>query len=363
MNIVERLSNDKSKIYYTLEWGRGAGQRSATGIFTYVKPKNQVEKNHNKQALLLLETKKSQLIIEQQCIGTGIVPAHKMKANFLDYYSEYVLNNKRDGNRHLPGSFEHFKAFLKKDFIAPIDITENLCSRFRQYLLDKFNGDTPANYFSRYKRVLKAATKEGYFRLNPADDVKAKSNPSTHLKENLEADEYIRLLKTPCLNEEVKEAFVLSCYTGLRWCDVKPLSWSDIKGDQLKTRLIQAKTGEPVWVTLHPIAKAILEKRKAHFVNRAKNDLVFQLPTHDGANKLLQAWCNSARLDKHITWHCARLSFSILLQDAHVDDATVACLLGHRSTKHVRETYKRHRPKDLTETIARLPSFDIASMN
>ncbi len=39
------------------------GQRPSTGIFIYAKPKDQVQKNHNKEALALLETKKSQLII------------------------------------------------------------------------------------------------------------------------------------------------------------------------------------------------------------------------------------------------------------------------------------------------------------
>jgi hypothetical protein len=44
-----------------------------------------------------------------------------------------------------------------------------------------------------------------------------------------------------------------------------------------------------------------------------------------------------------------------LLQDRNTDEATVALLLGHRSTEHVRKTYKRHRPKNQIETINRLP--------
>jgi hypothetical protein len=78
--------------------------------------------------------------LERKAIGTGIIPTHKFKANFLDYYEEFVKDNKQEGNRHLEGSFTHFKNFLKKDFLSPIDVTENLCERFRKYLLDKFNG-------------------------------------------------------------------------------------------------------------------------------------------------------------------------------------------------------------------------------
>ena len=85
----------------------------------------------------------------------------------------------------------------------PIEVTENLCVRFRQFLLDHFTGDTPANYYARFKEVLKAASKEGYYRESPAKDVKAKSNASIHLKENLESDEYIRLVNTPCFTENL----------------------------------------------------------------------------------------------------------------------------------------------------------------
>ena len=160
-----------------------------------------------------------------------------------------------------------------------MDITENFCKRFRQFLLDKFTGETPGGYHARFKWVVNAAASDGYFQKNPTENVFAKSNPSTTLKENLEVDEYLHLLSTPCLNEEVKAAFIFSCDTELRWVDAKKLEWKDITGGILTTRIIQSKTGRPV-----------------------------------------DQWMKSAKIDKHITWSCARLSFSILLQDRNVDD-------------------------------------------
>ncbi len=204
--------------------------------------------------------------------------------------------------------------------------------------------------------MVKTATKQGYFRINPAEDVKAKQGKAGKLKENLEVEEYLAILNTPCLNEEVREAFIFCCYTGLRWVDVKLLAWLDIGRDTVKTRLIQAKTGEPVVLNLHTIAKAILDKRKARFIEPKVDGMIFRLPTANGANKILEEWLVNAKIDKHVTWSCARLSFSILLQDKRVDDATVALLLGHTSTKYVHSTYKRHRPKDQTEVITKLPS-------
>jgi len=354
MNLLKRLNKNGDKITFYYDFGRGVGQRPSTGIFIYAKPKDQLQRNHNKEALTLLETKKSQLIIEKQAIGSNYIPTHKFKTNFLDYYEEYVELNKRKANRHLKNSLKQFKLFIDKDFIAPVDITENLCKRFRQFLLDKFTGETPGGYYARFKWVVNAAASDGYFQKNPTDNVFAKSNPSTTLKENLEVDEYLHLLKTPCLNEEVKAAFIFSCYTGLRWVDVKKLEWKDIKDGILTTRIIQAKTGRPVTLTLHPIAESILEGQRKKFKTFG-NEKVFSLPTADGANKTLDQWIRNAKIEKHITWSCARLSFSILLQDKNVDDATVAYLMGHASTDQVRKTYKRHRPKNQEETIKQLP--------
>jgi integrase len=125
-------------------------------------------------------------------------------------------------------------------------------------LLDKFTGETPANYFARFKWAINAAHSDGYFLKSPIKDVTSKSNPSIRQKENLEIEEYLALLNTPYLNEEVKAAFVLSCYTGLRWVDVKKARWPDVQGSIFVTRIIQAKTGQPVTLTLHPIAEAVL---------------------------------------------------------------------------------------------------------
>lgn len=141
----------EGKVFYSLSWGRELGQRVATGIFTWTNPKDQVQKNQNKEALAILENKRSQIILDRQSIAANYIPAHKYKPNFLDYYKEFTKTKKYEGSPHLEGSFTRFKAFLEKSFLAPIDITENLCQRFRKYLVDHLNGDTP--HSDRVKQV------------------------------------------------------------------------------------------------------------------------------------------------------------------------------------------------------------------
>jgi hypothetical protein len=65
-----------------------------------------------------------------------------------------------------------------------------------------------AGKFSRFKRVLEAARKEGYYKVSPAENLSCKSKSNKKVKEILESDEYAKLVNTPCLNHEVKKAFV-----------------------------------------------------------------------------------------------------------------------------------------------------------
>jgi hypothetical protein len=155
IEITGKVARNRKKKWYTYEWGKGPRERKAAGIFTYTKPKDQIQKDQNKEALALLETKKSQMVIAQQSIGTPFVPSHRFKSNFLDYYSEFVEANKRPGNRHLEGSLAQFKLFIKKTRIVPMEITENCCKRFRTLLTDKLTGKMPADYFRAFKRVVR----------------------------------------------------------------------------------------------------------------------------------------------------------------------------------------------------------------
>jgi len=351
VRIAKSYSKDRSKVWYKIELGREVGQRIATGIFTYASPANQIQKDHNKQSLAILEMKKSQMILDSQSTATGYIPQHKYKTNFLDYYEEFVKLNRRYGNRHLECSLLILREFANKPVLPPSEITENFCTRFRQFLLDKFNGETPMNYFGRFKRVLKAATKEGYYRHSPAEDVKAKTNRNVTIKDIIEKHEYHNLIQTNCSNPEIRKAFLFSLYTGLRWADIQPLQWSSIRDESKTFKIFQKKTGVPLERPLHQFARYIIGERK--------EGLVFKLPTQDGANKVLKAWAKKAGIKKHITWHCARHSFSVLLQDEGTDTATVAGMLGHTSTKFVQKTYQRFKHINAVEAIRKLPDFQL----
>ena len=243
MNFLKRTNTKGDKITFYYDYGREQGQRPSTGVFIYTKPKTPLERAHNKEALAILKVKKAEAIIDKQAIGTAYISSHKFKENLLDYYKEYVDKNKREGNRHLQGSFNNLKLYIDKDFLHPSEVTENFCLGFRRYLLDHFNGETPADYFAEFRRVIRAATADHYYKNNPTENVFSKKNPSTQLKEFFEADEYVELLITPAPNEQVQLAFMFACYTGLRWIDVEGMRWADLNGNKVITRITNYNIG------------------------------------------------------------------------------------------------------------------------
>ncbi|MBW8683422.1 tyrosine-type recombinase/integrase [Chitinophaga rhizophila] len=361
MKIVKQKSPNGKKFYLYYDYGRGPGGRVKTGMFLWTKPKNAIEKEHNEETKKLMIVKEGHDIIDNQAIGTGYVPKHKFKENFYDYYAQFVADNKREGNRHLEGSLNHFKIFMKKPVVSPLQITYDVCFRFRAYLLDKFNGETPMNYYSYFKRMMKAATRDGYFRINPAAEIPAKKNPSTDLPEFLEPDEFLKFISVqpPPHMVEVIEAFIWCLYTGVRWCDVMALKWRSVIADQYTTRFKQAKTKQPVIVTLHEICMILLRKRRRNLPNPIPLDRpVFNLPSRTTCIKYIKQWAKERGIEKDISPKSGRLTKSILLQDQKVDTATVAAILGHTTTKYVSEVYKRHRPKDHAATVDLMPTPD-----
>ena len=180
VKLTFKISKDGRKKYWYLEYGKAIGERSATGIYSWARPKNEIERSFNKEAMAILETKRADMVLDLQAVGSSHIVTRKLKANFLDYYQEFCNKNPSATNRALPNSLKHFKAILKKSFISPVDVTENLAKEFRKYLMDTLGGQMPLDYFSRFKRVVEAAESDGYFKKNPVAKVACQSHPSLY---------------------------------------------------------------------------------------------------------------------------------------------------------------------------------------
>jgi site-specific recombinase XerD len=164
-----------------------------------------------------------------------------------------------------------------------------------------------------------------YIRKSPALGISNIRGVST-FKEFLTDEEIKLLFITKCDNENVQNAFLFSCLTGVRACDLIKLKSSDINEWQgiKHFTIIQEKTKKKVIVPIPEIA--------FQFLGSFLGDRLFNLPSYGCRNKLLKTWMTKAGIDKHITFNCARHSFAMILATKGVNDYGIKKGLGHKTS-------------------------------
>jgi len=294
-----------------------------------LKAKNDKQKNKLNLETAIGICQKTDIRIQSE--EYDFVPAFTSKVDFMMYFEKYIEEYKRRDKRMFISSKNQFENFLKEQGIAILqgsNVTEKLIFRFADYLQSNssLHGETPHSYFKRFKKVLKQAHKEKIIRTDVGHSISMKVNDSV-TKDVLSMEEISKLAHTKCPNDDVGRAFIFSCVTGLRYDDVKDLTWSNIKDDTCK--IIQGKTGKEHSVLLNNTATRMIGERGLD------NQKIFRLPSFHTCLKTLKTWKNNAGIDKHVTWHVSRHSFATNLLINDTDIKTTAGLLGHSGLKHV----------------------------
>lgn len=330
INVIKRERKLKNSIALYLDY-RINGQRiqEPTGLHIY-EVKNERTKQLNKENLIRFEKLRTER--QNQLLNNLVpLPIDRKKVDFFKYYEDYHVKFPTK-ERRADAVLKKLKKFYDKPTLPVAIIDESFLVRFKTHLEGTLSGETPHNYFKLLCKVIKFATKEQYFSINPAEDIRMKRRDGIP-KNVLTIDELKILNSSSCSNNEVKIAFLFSCFTGLRYCDIANLKWKHINNDKLV--LIQAKTGYIVNVDLHSNAKGFLP----NIGNTEEN--VFQLPTTlNGCNKTLKNWVYSAGIDKKITWHCARHTFGTNLILHGADIVSTSSLMGQRSIKYTQRYIK-----------------------
>lgn len=159
-------------------------------------------------------------------------------------------------------------------------------------------------------------------------------------------------------NPQVRNAFIFCLYTGLRFCDVKDLTYGNVdyqnkilKFEQNKTKGHSQNSG--VVIPLNDGLLSLIGSPKTDNINE---ELIFELPTYESCCKSVKRWVKRAGINKHISWHCARHSFATNILDNGANIVTVANLLGHSGLKHT-EKYLRAIDDRKREAINSLPEL------
>jgi integrase/recombinase XerD len=297
-------------------------------IYLIDNPKATEERQKNDQSLSLAQLIRSNRESDLQHNSAGMVAPFRKKSNFFDYCDAYEIKYQKKDKRMIKAAIREFKSFTNETYLTPNQIDQSKVKGFRDYLIEKYNGETPNSFFARFKKILNAAVEDGLFVRSPGEKITCKA-PVGIPKHILMPDEIIKLASTECGNSHVKRAFLLSLNTGLRFVDILDLKYIHVTNGLIKKQ--QQKTGREVTIDLNPTAlKLIGEQGKP-------DDLIFTLPSFTGCLKSIQSWATKAGINKKITWHSARHSFATILLMNKTDIKTVGSLLGHSKMEHTQK--------------------------
>lgn len=280
----------------------------------------------------LAENIRAKRLLEIQSGQHGFVPNHKRKANFNDYYNSFLAGYERNDKRMYKYAYEKFCDFTQLRRVSASQINVKLIKGYREYLISKagLSGETPHDYFRRFKSVLIKASEDGLIspmELGLISKLSISRKDKTGLKKQiLTIDELRKLYLTPCGNEEVKRAFLFACFTGLGEAEIRKLTWNKIQNNKLI--LSREKTQTPIVNELPKSAANLIGKRGK------EDDIIFKLPSTVSVNKDLKNWVKKAGIQKNISFYCGRHTFAVMLLMDGANLKTVADCLGHTTTAH-----------------------------
>lgn len=226
---------------------------------------------------------------------------------------------------------------------------------FINYLNDISRGGGAASTYTRFKKVMTQAVKDGILSSNQCIGIHCPTPHDCFVKNILSEHEIAALLKTHIEreNDNIRRAFIFCLYTGLRFCDVYELKYSNLDIPNQLLSFIQSKTGRYAHI---PLRSDLIQLTIQSQDTSISEDRLFHLPSHPTCLKELRKWTKAAGINKHITWHSARHTFATNILKNGADIRVVASLLGHRSLRYV-ERYTRAIDAKRYDAVNSLPSL------
>jgi site-specific recombinase XerD len=339
------------------------------GLYLWQAPRTPLERKQNKETLEL--AKKIRFERGQQFLESaeGYRLKKERNINFLDYFTTYIEHYTKKDIRMVRAAYKRFVDFLSetpeyKNFakrIKPEQIDKEMVLAFTEYLQSRSVGEGAHSIYARFKKVINDAIEHDVMVKNPCHGITIKVDNGTLRKDVLSVDEIQCLISTHYTgeNNEIRRAFIFCLYCGLRWCDVKDLTFANIdysnrllKFEQNKTKGHSSASG--VVIPLNDGLITLIGKP----TDNNRDAKIFTLPSHTMCLKALRRWVARAGIEKHITWHCARHSFAVNILNNQANIKTVASLLGHSGLKHT-EKYTRAVDSLKKQAIDSLPELKL----
>lgn len=345
-------------------------KREFLKLYLWQAPRTQMERQNNKETLEL--AKKIRFERGQQLLED--VEGYRLKKNreinFLDYFQSYIEKYTKKDYRMVEVALHRFKDFLNETpeynkfakKIKPEQITKDMVEAYTEYLQSRSVGEGAKSIYARFKKVVKYAIEHDVMIKNPCMGVVIKVDEQQLKKDVLSLEEIQLLVKTHYENENpnIRRAFIFCLYSGLRFCDVKDLTFVNVdysnkllKFEQNKTKGHSASSGVVI-----PLNDDLLRLIGNPETPNDRDENIFKLPTYESCSKSLKRWVKRSGINKKISWHCARHSFAVNILNNGANIKTVASLLGHSGLKHT-EKYTRAIDSLKQDAINSLPKLNL----
>lgn len=288
------------------------------------------------------------------------------KQGFFEYFEDFKTRS-ADGQRISPKTkkvtvhntnkgygttLKHLENF-RKVYQRRIDfdsIDLEFYNDYIKYLTHtvKLSPNTIGDHIKRIKTVLQEAKEKG-IKVNPAFEssyfTKPKEDTDSIYLTEAELKELEKLdLSGDKKLDQVRDLFLIGCYTGLRYSDYSVLQPEHIKDGFISIK--QAKTGNPVVIPIHPTVKGILDKYNGKLPkaisNQKTNDYLKDLGEKvdalkttvtktytKGGTKITRTFPKY----KLMVSHTARRSFATNEYLAGTPSITIMAITGHKTEK------------------------------
>lgn len=270
---------------------------------------------------------------------------------------EWAEKHKNIHGKHPINKNSYYRFSLK-----PGQLNGEMVRKFVDYLKDNSEGEGASTAYARFKKIVKYAQEKGLLKSNPCTGITCQRN-DVLTKDVLSAEEIARLVSTHYQGEnpDIRRAFILTLYTGIRFCDVKDLTFSDVDYTNAILSFEQSKTsGHSTASRVYmPIRSDLLQViGRPEDYGKGKKDRIFDLPSHTMCLKALRHWTARAGIEKHITWHCGRHSFATQILTNGANVKVVATLLGHSGLRYI-EKYTRALDEAKVKAVDSLPGIKL----